>query len=154
MFASFICPPMVFLAILGLSSIGDLTASQIGIRFGKKRIKWNTNKTWEGTISSALICFILSFFFVGFVWALLFAILILIVDLLTPKLVKISDKAERVHAFTFDNFNLFPRRVSFKTLKSKKMISGANLVTAEKVSSKNLAKICEFGFCSRDENNE
>lgn len=63
----------------------------------------------------------------------------------------ISDKNKRIHAFTFDNFNLFPRRISFKTLKSNKMISGANLVTAEKLSAKNLVQACEMGFCFRDE---
>ena len=70
---------------------------------------------------------------------------------LSPEfLSKISDKKRRIHAFTFDNFNLFPKRISFKTLKSKKMISGANLVTVEQLSAKNLTQICEIGFCFRD----
>jgi predicted nucleic acid-binding protein len=70
---------------------------------------------------------------------------------LSPELLDtISDKKKRVHAFTFDNFNLFPKRIPFKTLKSKKMISGANLVTAEQLSAKNLAQACEMGFCFRD----
>jgi len=70
---------------------------------------------------------------------------------LSPELLDtISDTKKRVHAFTFDNFNLFPRKISFKTLKSKKMISGANLVTAEQLSAKKLAHACEMGFCFRD----
>lgn len=63
----------------------------------------------------------------------------------------ISDKKNRVHAFTFDNFCFFPNRIPFKTLKSKKMISGANLVTAEKLSSKKLDQALRIGFSLQDD---
>ena len=43
LFAAFICPPMVFFAILGMSGIADLMTSQVGIRWGKRHIKWNKN---------------------------------------------------------------------------------------------------------------
>jgi hypothetical protein len=59
----------------------------------------------------------------------------------------IADKKGRVHAFTFDNFNKFPKKIPFETLKANKMISGANLVTAEQLSAKNLVRACEIGFC-------
>ncbi|MFX1365051.1 MAG: hypothetical protein ACFFCE_02600 [Promethearchaeota archaeon] len=91
MFAAFICPPMVFLAILGISSISDLMTSQIGIRMGKKHISWNQDKTWEGTIAGTITTFIISFFFVGLFWSLIFSIIFLGFDILTNKPINISD---------------------------------------------------------------
>ena len=75
MFAAFVCPPMVYLAILGISSISDLMTSQIGIRMGKKHIDWNKNKTWEGTIAGTITTFIISLFFIGLYWSLIFSII-------------------------------------------------------------------------------
>ncbi|MFX1328376.1 MAG: hypothetical protein ACFE91_09625 [Promethearchaeota archaeon] len=91
MFAAFICPPMVLFAILGISSISDLMTSQIGIRFGKKHILWNQNKTWEGTIAGTLTTFFLCFFFIGFLWSLIFTLLFLLIDIFTDKPINLSD---------------------------------------------------------------
>ena len=91
MFAAFICPPMVFFAILGISSIADLMTSQVGIRFGKHKLKFNNNKSWEGTIAGCLTCFLICFVFVGLIWALIFTLVFLIVDLLTKKPINVSD---------------------------------------------------------------
>ncbi len=91
MFAAFICPPMVYLAILGISSISDLMTSQIGIRWGKKHIAWNQDKTWEGTIAGMITTFIMSFFFVGLFWSLIFSIIFFEFDMLTNKPINISD---------------------------------------------------------------
>ena len=91
MIASFICPPMVFLAILGISSIADLMTSQVGIRFGKNKLKFNSNKSWEGAIAGCITSFIICIFFVGLIWAAIFALIFFIVDIMTKKPVKISD---------------------------------------------------------------
>lgn len=91
MFAAFISPPMVFFAILGISSISDLMASQIGIRFGKNYIKWNKNKTWEGTLAGTITTFLLCNFFIGVFWSLIFAVAFLIFDIFTNKPINISD---------------------------------------------------------------
>ncbi len=91
MFASFICPPMVFLAILGISSIGDLMTSQIGIRIGKKHISWNQDKTWEGALAGIITTFIISFFFIGLFWSIIFCIIFFAFDILTNKPIKVSD---------------------------------------------------------------
>jgi len=85
MFAAFICPPMVFFAILGMSSIGDLMASQVGIRRGKHQISWNQKKTWEGTIAATFTCFFICFFFIGVIWGLIFSISFLLFDVFTGK---------------------------------------------------------------------
>jgi dolichol kinase len=91
MFAAFITPPMVFFAILGISSIADLLTSQIGIRYGKHKIGWNQEKSWEGTFAGVIGCFIISFLFVGFLWAMIFTITFLIFDIFTNKPINLSD---------------------------------------------------------------
>ena len=91
MFAAFVCPPMVFFSILGMSSIADLTTSQIGIRYGKTHISWNKNKTWEGTIAGVIICFIISVFFIGILWGLIFTLCFLFIDTCTNKPINLSD---------------------------------------------------------------
>ena len=91
MFAAFTCPPMVFFSILGTSSIADLVASQIGIRYGKNRISFNKKKTWEGAIAGFLASFILSFIFIGFIWSIIFSIAFTLFDVLTNKPLDASD---------------------------------------------------------------
>jgi dolichol kinase len=91
MFASFLCPPMVYFAILGMSSIADLMTSQIGIRYGKNKIKINKSKTWEGTFAGCITCFIICFFFLGTLWAVIFTLVFFIIDVLTKKPINISD---------------------------------------------------------------
>jgi len=91
MFAAFLCPPMVFFAILGMAGIGDLMTSQIGIRYGKHHIKWNDNKTWEGNIAGTITSFAICFFFLGIIWALIFAIAFMAIDLFTDKPINLSD---------------------------------------------------------------
>ena len=70
------------------------------------------------------------------------------------ELAQIADSNAKVHAFTFDNFNAFTARVPFKFLRGRGMISGANLVTAEKISSKHCTQICEYGFVTGNKLNE
>ena len=91
MFAAFICPPIVYIAILGISSISDLMTSQIGIRLGKKHIVWNQDKTWEGTIAGTITTFVMSFFFIGLYWSIIFSIIFFEFDTLTNKPINISD---------------------------------------------------------------
>jgi len=91
MVASFFCPPMVFLAILGISSIADLMTSQIGIRFGKHKIIHNLDKSWEGAIAGCITSFIICIFFLGFIWAIIFTLIFFIIDVITKKPVNVSD---------------------------------------------------------------
>ncbi|WP_172683822.1 GNAT family N-acetyltransferase [Desulfosarcina cetonica] len=62
------------------------------------------------------------------------------------ELIEISNRDNLIHAFTFDNYCIFQNKISFDILKSKNLISGANLITAEQLSSKQLFKIFEIGF--------
>jgi dolichol kinase len=91
MFASFLCPPMVYFAILGISSIADLMTSQIGIRYGKRKIKINESKTLEGTFAGCITCFIICFLFIGLIWAIIFTLVFFIIDILTKKPINVSD---------------------------------------------------------------
>lgn len=58
----------------------------------------------------------------------------------------IADKKGRIHAFTFDNYIPLIKRVPFHELKSRKLISGSNLVTVEKISAKKLKMILNNGL--------
>ncbi|MFX1258387.1 MAG: hypothetical protein ACFFAN_11045 [Promethearchaeota archaeon] len=91
MFAAFTCPPMVFFAILGMSSIGDLATSQIGMKFGKKHLSWNKKKSFEGALVGTFVSFVLCYFFVGFIYAAIFALSFMCIDLFTRKPLNVSD---------------------------------------------------------------
>ncbi len=91
MFAAFICPPMVFFTILGISSISDLVTSQVGIRYGSSYILWNKRKTWEGSLAGMIVTFIICFFFIGIYWSVFFSLIFLIIDIFTNKPVNLSD---------------------------------------------------------------
>lgn len=62
------------------------------------------------------------------------------------ELKKIADKSGTVHVVTFDNINLFPKKVPYSFLRNKELISGANLVTFEKLRADQLTLICKCGF--------
>jgi len=91
MFAAFICPPMVFFTILGISSISDLVTSQVGIRYGSSYILWNKRKTWEGSLAGMFTTFIICFFFIGIYWGVFFSLVFLIFDIFTDTPIKLSD---------------------------------------------------------------
>lgn len=91
MFAAFLCPPMVYFAILGMSGIADLMTSQVGIRWGKHHIKWNSKKTWEGNIAGTITAFIICLPFIGIIWGIIFALAFMAIDLFTSKPFNISD---------------------------------------------------------------
>ena len=50
-----------------------------------------------------------------------------------------------LHAFTFDNFDLFPKIIDFSDLKSESIISDANLVAPEGIDYGRLRKILRLG---------
>ena len=91
MVAALITPPMVFLTILGMSSLADLATSQVGIRYGKNKIKWNTDKSWQGAIAGIIASLIICTLFIGIYWAIIFSIAFFIFDVLTNKPFNVSD---------------------------------------------------------------
>jgi len=91
LFAAIFLPPLPFFAVISMSSIGDLVASQVGMRTGRCRIKWNNKKCWEGTLSGTVVSFFLSYIFIGFFWAFFFAILFLVIDIVIKNPLNASD---------------------------------------------------------------
>jgi len=91
MVAALITPPMVFLTILGMSSLADLATSQVGIRYGKNKIKWNNEKSWQGAIAGIFACFIICTLLIGIYWAFIFTIALFIFDFFTNKPFNLSD---------------------------------------------------------------
>lgn len=57
------------------------------------------------------------------------------------------NKQGKLHVFTFDNFKEFPNKVSFKVAKSLELISGANLVTVERLPFAKLKLLMETAYC-------
>ena len=74
-----------------MSSLADLATSQIGIRFGKNKIKWNNEKSWQGSIAGVIVCFIICTLFIGVYWALIFTIAFFLFDVFTNKPLNVSD---------------------------------------------------------------
>lgn len=64
------------------------------------------------------------------------------------ELKRIAETSSRgeIHAFTFDNFSLFPKAVPFKQLKTMGIVSDANLVTVEKVGKKGLRQLIDAAY--------
>jgi len=67
---------------------------------------------------------------------------------LPPKMIKERTIKDKVHVFTFDNFNRFTRFVPYDYLRMKAMISGANLVGPEPLPHEQLVTLCTEGFRS------
>jgi dolichol kinase len=115
MVAALITPPMVFLTILGMSSLADLATSQIGIRYGKNKIKWNNVKSWQGSLAGVIVCFIICVLFIGIYWALIFTFAFFMFDVFTNKPVNTSDNllipfgSSLIYLFVrfFFNFNYY-----------------------------------------------
>lgn len=59
---------------------------------------------------------------------------------------KVADNTGKVHAFTFDNFLEFDKRVSFSRAKELGLISNANLVSPEKIDSGKLKVLIGEAF--------
>lgn len=88
--ASIFLPPMLFMGTLCLGVFADPAASIVGMNWGKHKIKW-TDKTVEGTIAGSILAFITMIWFVGPIYALFGTLVFIIIDLITPKPVKLSD---------------------------------------------------------------
>ncbi|MBD3352135.1 MAG: hypothetical protein GF364_11665 [Candidatus Lokiarchaeota archaeon] len=89
--SAFVLPPLLGFAIVGISCIGDLMASQCGIRWGKRHIRFNPKKTWVGTIAGTVSSFLITSIFAGNLYGFLAALVFMIIDIVTEKPVPISD---------------------------------------------------------------
>ncbi|WP_371804023.1 hypothetical protein [Candidatus Lokiarchaeum ossiferum] len=98
--SAMVLPPMLFLAGLCLAAFADPAASMIGMKFGKKRYSWN-QKSLEGTLGGSLAAFLTMSVFVGPIYSIIGAIVFAVLDLVTPKPVKVSDNLLMPICITF-----------------------------------------------------
>jgi len=84
-------PVACVFAILCLLCFGDTFASLIGKKFGKHKIKWEQEKSWEGTFAGFIFTVITAYFFVGWILSITLGIIFISIDVVTPEKIKISD---------------------------------------------------------------
>ncbi|OLS13816.1 MAG: hypothetical protein RBG13Loki_2577 [Promethearchaeota archaeon CR_4] len=90
MFASIFLPYFAVVGLLAGGCLGDLAASQVGLRWGRHHFP-HSRKTWEGLVAGGVVTFFASLPFIGITWALIYFVLFTIVDFCTEKPVPISD---------------------------------------------------------------
>ncbi len=69
-----------------------------------------------------------------------------VLDLGELNMLATGSRDHKIHAFTFDNFSLFPTAVPFKRLKELGVVSDANLVTVQKLPKNGFSDIIEEAF--------
>lgn len=87
-------PVAAVFGTLCLMCFGDTFASLVGKRIDKEKkhpIRWENEKCWEGSIAGFIFTFITSIFFVGWFVATILGIIFLLIDIVTPNRIKISD---------------------------------------------------------------
>lgn len=89
-FASIFLYPIPLFSIIGILCFADTAASLFGRRYGKHKLQFNKTKSWEGAVGGFIVCYIVTFLFVGPIWGLAASIVFLAIDLITP-IVPISD---------------------------------------------------------------
>lgn len=100
-FAVFLICPVLAISILGVTTIGDLLASQFGMRWGKRRFSFNPKKTRLGTLAGCTGSFFICLLFLGPIYALAATTIFFITDILTDTPVKLSDNLLNPVLITF-----------------------------------------------------
>lgn len=91
--ASAFLPVAYVFGILCILCFGDTFAGLVGKRchhFGHE-IPWESEKCWEGSIAGFLATFFTSIFFVGWTMGLILSIIFILIDIITPYTLKVSD---------------------------------------------------------------
>jgi dolichol kinase len=90
MFACIFLPYFAVVGLLAGGCLGDLAASQIGLRWGRHHFS-HQSKTLEGWFAGIVVTYLASVLFLGFTLALVYLVLFAIVDFCTEKPIPISD---------------------------------------------------------------
>ncbi|MHA1339653.1 MAG: diacylglycerol/polyprenol kinase family protein [Promethearchaeota archaeon] len=85
------CPETITLGIFCLSAFADSAAAIFGIKFGKHKISFNPKKSWEGAIAGFFTAFLSSSLFIGMTWGFFAGLTFLVLDILSPTILKIDD---------------------------------------------------------------
>jgi len=86
LFAAIFLYPVPLFSIIGILCFADTAASLFGRKYGKHKLQFNRTKSWEGSIAGFIICLIVTFLLVGFIWGLVASLVFFIVDAITPVL--------------------------------------------------------------------
>jgi dolichol kinase len=90
MFACLFLPYFAVVGIIAGGCLGDLAASQVGMRWGRHRFP-HQHKTWEGLAAGSIVTFCAGLLFLGPIWALILAGCFAFVDLISEWPVPMSD---------------------------------------------------------------
>jgi len=90
LFAAIFLYPVPLFSVIGILCFADTAASLFGRRYGKHKLQFNRTKSWEGSAAGFIVCLIVTFLLVGFIWGLVASLVFFIIDSITPVL-PISD---------------------------------------------------------------
>lgn len=90
LFASILLYAVPLFSMIGILCFADSAASLFGRKYGKHKLQFNKTKSWEGSIAGFIVCLIVTFPLVGFIWGLVASLVFFIIDAITPVL-PISD---------------------------------------------------------------
>ncbi|HMF32727.1 MAG TPA: hypothetical protein VKK79_14985 [Candidatus Lokiarchaeia archaeon] len=90
LFACMFLPYFAVIGILAGGCLGDLAASQVGMRWGRHCFP-HQRKTWEGLVAGSVVTFLASFLFLGVIWAIVLVGCFIFVDFVTEKPIHMSD---------------------------------------------------------------
>lgn len=79
------------LAVIGVTVFADTASALIGIRYGRTKWPHSPNKTYVGSIGGSVVAFIVALPFVGLPVAIISAIVFLLVDVVAPVPLHVSD---------------------------------------------------------------
>ncbi len=88
--AALILPVNLFIACFSLFCFSDTVSAAVGIKYGTHKIP-NSSKSWEGLFSGIMATILITYLFVGWIWALFTAVVFALIDLMAPNKIKISD---------------------------------------------------------------
>ncbi|TFG10820.1 MAG: hypothetical protein EU535_08000 [Promethearchaeota archaeon] len=92
--AAFLLPAAAAFGVLCVMCFGDTFASLVGKRWPKNKkhfIRWEPKKCWEGSIVGFICTFVSALWFVGWILALVLSFIFIIIDVITPTKLKVSD---------------------------------------------------------------
>ncbi len=86
-------PATVAFGILCVLCFGDTYAGLVGKKCKKHRhcIPWEDDKCWEGAIAGFIATFVTAILFVGWLLALVLAVIFIVIDVITPQRLKVSN---------------------------------------------------------------
>lgn len=83
-FAAPLLFPVPIFSVIGILCFADTAASLFGRKYGKHKIPFNREKSWEGSIGGVLVCALVTILLVGPIWGLAATAVFFVIDAITP----------------------------------------------------------------------